>query len=106
MRRVLTARATSEPELPASAVPAGGGSVPPVELRVARVEVIVEHMERDLADVKADIRSIRHIDMLSLRQTMDHLHRRLDSEIRLVWAAIIASNLGLASLMAKGFGWL
>jgi hypothetical protein len=77
-----------ESELSASATPPGGGSVPPVELRVARLEVRIEHIERDIAEIKTDIRS--------LRQT----------ELRLVWGAIIASNLGLAGLMAKGFGWL
>jgi hypothetical protein len=59
-----------------------------VELRVARLEVRIEHIERDISEIKTDIRS--------LRQT----------ELRLVWGAIIASNLGLAGLMAKGFGWL
>ena len=78
----------SEQSLPASATPHGGGSVPPVEIRVARVEVRIEHIERDIAEIKVDIRS--------LRQT----------ELRLVCGAIIASNLGLAGLMAKGFGWL
>ena len=52
------------------------------------MEVRIEHIERDIAEIKTDIRS--------LRQT----------ELRLVWGAIIASNLGLAGLMAKGFGWL
>jgi hypothetical protein len=69
-----------------------------VELRVARLEVRVEHIERDIADIKSDIRS--------MRQTMEHFHRRLDSDFRITFAAIIASNLGLAGLMAKGFGWL
>jgi len=59
-----------------------------VELRVARLEVRIEHIERDISEIKTDIRS--------LRQT----------ELRLVLGAIIASNLGLAGLMAKGFGWL
>lgn len=59
-----------------------------MELRVARLEVRIEHIERDIAEIKTDIRS--------LRQT----------ELRLVWGTIIASNLGLAGLMAKGFGWL
>ena len=72
----------------ASAAMSSGGSVPPVELRVARLEVRIEHIERDIGEIKTDIRS--------LRQT----------ELRLVWGAIIASNLGLAGLMAKGFGWL
>jgi hypothetical protein len=62
-----------------------------MESRVARLEVRVEHIERDLA---------------SLRQTIEYLQRRLDGDFRITWAGIIASNLGLAGMMAKGFGWL
>lgn len=69
-----------------------------MELRVARLEVRVEHIERDIAEIKSDIRS--------LRQTLEYFHQRLNSDIRITWAGIIASNLGLAGLMAKGFGWL
>jgi hypothetical protein len=34
------------------------------------------------------------------------LRAHFDGQLRAVWASIIASNLGLAGLMAKGFGWL
>jgi hypothetical protein len=51
-----------------------------VELRVARMEVRIEHIERDIAEIK--------------------------TAIRLIWAGIIGSSVGLAGLMAKGFGWL
>jgi hypothetical protein len=62
-----------------------------VELRVARLEVRVEHIERDIGEIKTDLRSLRE---------------HIDGQLRAVWASIIASNLGLAGLMAKGFGWL
>ena len=62
-----------------------------MESRVARLEIRAEHIERDLA---------------SLRQTIEFLQRRLEGDFRITWAGIIASNLGLAGLMAKGFGWL
>jgi hypothetical protein len=89
---------SSEQALPASAAPPGGGSVPPVELRVARVEVRVEHIESDIAEMKTDIRS--------LREAIDRLRDRMESDFRFTRAGIIASNLALAALMAKGFGWL
>jgi len=76
---------------PTSALPAGGGSVPLVELRIARLEVRVEHIERDIADIKSDLRALRE---------------RADGIFRISWAGIIATNVGLAGLMAKGFGWL
>jgi hypothetical protein len=69
-----------------------------MESRVARLEVRVEHIERDIGEIKSDVRS--------LRQTIEYLHRRLDGDFRITWAGIIAANLGLAGLMAKGFGWL
>jgi hypothetical protein len=41
-----------------------------------------------------------------MRQTLERLHDRMDSDFRITWAGIIGSTLGLAGLMAKGFGWL
>jgi hypothetical protein len=69
-----------------------------MESRVARLEVRVEHIERDIGEIKADARS--------MRQTLERLHDRMDSDFRITWAGIIGSALGLAGLMAKGFGWL
>jgi hypothetical protein len=69
-----------------------------LEPRVARLEVRMEHVERDIAEIKADMRSMRH--------TIDRLHDRMDSDFRITWAGIMALGLGLSGLMAKGFGWL
>lgn len=59
-----------------------------MEARVSRLEVVVEFMQRDIAELKADMRAIRTTDF------------------RLIFGAIITVALGLAALMAKGFGWL
>ena len=72
--------------------------MPPLEPRVARLEVRMDHVERDLAEIKAELRSIR--------QTLDRINDRLNSDFRITWAGIIATNLGLGSLIAKGLGWL
>jgi hypothetical protein len=69
-----------------------------MESRVARLEVRAEHIERDIGEIKADARSIR--------QTLERLHDRMDRDFRVTWAGLIGSTLGLAGLMAKGFGWL
>jgi hypothetical protein len=69
-----------------------------VEARVARLEASVEHIERDIGEIKADARS--------MRQTLERLHDRMDNDFRITWAGLIGSTLGLAGLMAKGFGWL
>jgi hypothetical protein len=69
-----------------------------LDSRVARLEIRMEHVERDIAEIKTDMRS--------MRQTMDRLHDRMDNAFRITWAGIIALGVGLSGLMAKGFGWL
>ena len=69
-----------------------------MEARVARLEASIEHIERDIAEIKTDGRSTR--------QAIDHLRDRVESDFRITWAGIMALGLGLAGLMAKGFGWL
>jgi hypothetical protein len=69
----------------------GGGNVPPWDSRVARLEIRMEHVESNIADLKADVRSLRD---------------RMDKDFRITWAGIIALGLGISGLMAKGFGWL
>lgn len=78
---------------------------PPVEARVARLEASVEHIERDIAEMKIDGRStLQAID--HLRGRIDYLRDRVEGDFRITWAGIMALGLGLAGLMAKGFGWL
>lgn len=71
----------------------GGG--PPhdggMEARVAKLESTVEYIQRDISDLKADVRELR-VD--------------LRTDFRILFGALIAVALGLAGIMAKGFGWL
>jgi hypothetical protein len=62
-----------------------------MEARIARLEASVEHLERDVTEMKIDVRSMRD---------------RVEADFRITWAGIMALGLGLAGLMAKGFGWL
>jgi hypothetical protein len=73
------------------ATPPGGGNFTPMDSRVARLEVRVEHVEGDLAELKTALR---------------RLQDRMESDFRITWAGMIALGLGLSGLMAKGFGWL
>lgn len=66
-----------------------------MDARIARLEVSVEYIQRDIRELKDEVRSI-HADINSIRTT----------DIRLVFAAIIMVALGNAALMARGFGWL
>ena len=66
----------------------GGGDNGGMEARVAKLETAVEYIQRDIAELKEDVRAIRTTDF------------------RLTFGAIIFVALGLAGLMAKGFNWL
>jgi hypothetical protein len=66
-----------------------------MEARIAKLEATVEHTQLDLKELKEDVRAIR-AEIVGIRTT----------DFRLLFGAIIAVALGLASLMAKGFGWL
>jgi hypothetical protein len=59
--------------------------------RIAKLEAAVEHIERDIGDIKTELRGLRG-------------EARVD--FRLLFGAIIAVALGIAGLMAKGFHWL
>ncbi len=70
--------------------PTDGGE-PPMEARIARLESDVEYIKRDIAEIKADLKDFR----AEVRQ-----------DAHILWAALFAVALGLAGMMAKGFGWL
>lgn len=74
------------------------GGEPPdngaMEARIAKLEVAVEYVQRDVAELKADVREVRK-DIVGIRTT----------DFRILFGAIITVALGLAGLMAKGFHW-
>ena len=65
--------------------------MPPLDSRVARLEVRMEHVESNIGDLKAEVRSLRE---------------RMDNDFRITWAGMITLTIGITGLMAKGFGWL
>lgn len=74
--------------------PSSGGGGPTLEARVAKLEATVEHVQRDAADIKVELRDMRK-DIVGIRTT----------DFRLLFGAIITVALGLAAVMAKGFHW-
>ncbi|MES2324818.1 MAG: hypothetical protein V4633_21375 [Pseudomonadota bacterium] len=62
-----------------------------MEARIAKLEVSVEYIQRDIGELKDDVRSLRE---------------DFSSDFRILFGAIISVSLGLAAMMAKGFGWL
>lgn len=66
----------------------GGGDM---EARVAKLESDVEYIKRDISEIKEDLKDIK---------------KDAKSDFRTLFAALITVALGLAGMMAKGFGWL
>ncbi len=66
--------------------------------RAGRMESDISYIKRDISDLKDDIKDIRS-DIKGIRSEMRN-------DFRLLFGAIITVTLGLAGLMAKGFGWL
>lgn len=69
-----------------------------MEARVAKLEASITHIEQDITEIKTDIRD--------LRQDVREVRRDMQTDFRLLFGALIAVALGLAGLMARGFGWL
>lgn len=69
----------------------GDGTSDGMEARVAKLEAVLEHIGREMTDMKADIRTLRD---------------NARTDFRVLFGAIIAVALGLAGLLAKGFHWL
>ncbi|MBF8720213.1 hypothetical protein IRZ56_01160 [Pseudomonas guariconensis] len=62
-----------------------------MEARIAKLETHVEYIRRDLDVIVDDLREHR---------------KETRSDFRILFGALITATLGLAALMAKGFGWL
>jgi hypothetical protein len=65
------------------------------ESRLTALESGFMYMQRDMGELKTDVRELRQ-DVTGIRTT----------DFRILFGAIIAVALGLAGLMAKGFHWL
>jgi hypothetical protein len=66
-----------------------------MEPRLAKMETAVEFIQRDIKELKDDLRTVK-TDITAIRT----------SDFRLLFGAIIAVALGLAGLISKGFHWL
>jgi hypothetical protein len=73
----------------------GSGDDGGMEARIAKLEAAQEFIQRDVKELKEDVRAVR-LDITGIRTT----------DFRLIFGAIIAVAVGLAGLMAKGFHWL
>ncbi len=63
---------------------------PPMDSRLTRVEVTVEHIQDDLRDLRSEFRIMRD-------------QARVD--FRLLFGALISLAFGMSAMMVKGFHW-
>jgi len=62
-----------------------------VQGRIAKLESDVAHIQCDIGEIKTDIREMRD---------------DARTDFRLTFGVLIATALGLAGIMAKGFSWI
>lgn len=113
----------------------GGGDDRGMAVRVARLESTVEHVQHDIKEIKEDIREFRkevkqdfqdfrkevkqdlqdfrkevkhdiHGLRAEFKQDLHEISKDMRVDFRVLFGALIATALGLAGLMAKGFHWL
>lgn len=86
-----------------------------MEERSVRLEADVEVLKTDVGVLKTDV-GVLKTDVAVLKKSAEHIEKSVseipelrkahDRDFRFTFAALIAVALGLAGLMAKGFGWL
>lgn len=99
--------------------PVADGTQPPhdggMEARVAKLEVAVEYIQRDVAEIKRDLKTTNdalvqfgretNVEFRGIREEFRAVRSEMRADFRLLFGAIITVALGLAGLMGKGFGW-
>ena len=78
---------SAKPIAPSGSGPYDSG----MEARIAKLEAHTEHIQREVGEVKADLRA---------------LARKVDAHLLILGGTLIASSVGLAGLLAKGFHWV
>jgi hypothetical protein len=62
-----------------------------IEARLARIETTMDYVQRDVGELRTDMREMR---------------REHRSDFRMLFSAIVTMALGMAAMMAKVFNWL
>jgi len=73
-----------------------------MEARVAQLETHVEYIRRDIDSLKEDVRELRG----EVKSEFAATRSDMKTDFRVVFGALIVTALGLAGIMAKGFGWI
>lgn len=79
----------------------GNGGGDDLDARVAQLETHVQYIRRDIDSLKDDVREFRG----DTKTEFSSIQSVMRSDFRLLFGSLIAAALGLAGMMAKGFGW-
>jgi hypothetical protein len=66
--------------------------------RVAKLQSDVAHIQSDIREIKLDLREIR--------QDVKDIRAEARTDFRVLFGSLISVAVGLAAVMAKGFGWI
>ena len=78
------------------------GGMDTLEPRVAKLEAGQEHLIREVAALRSDVKEFRSEVRADIREIRAE-HR---TDFRLTWGGLITVASGLAAMMAKGFKWI
>ncbi|WP_426762356.1 hypothetical protein ACP6EW_20765 [Hafnia paralvei] len=65
---------------------------------MGRMESDISYIKRDITDIRGELKDFK-VEFKEIRKDMR-------GDFRLLFGAIITVTIGLAGIMAKGFGWL
>jgi hypothetical protein len=105
IRYLRPAGTTSDDLVSGGEPPHDGG----MEARVAKLEAAVEHIQNDVAEIKAEMREMRNA-WLSFKDDVNKEFTAVRNEMKndLKWTIGTSVGIGIALFVAlsKGFGWL
>ena len=100
------------PQAPPVASKDGAGDNEKMEHRISKLEFAVDHLQKDVTEIKGDVKDFRRetkAEFSELRREtkteFTSLRSDMRTDFRVLFGATIAVALGLAGIMAKGFGW-
>jgi len=89
----------------------GGGET--MERQLGKLESDVEHIKTDVSGLRADLREFRSEIRSEIGELRSETHSEVgklrdlhERDFRVLFGAIIVVAIGIASIMAKAFGWL
>ncbi|GGD40628.1 hypothetical protein [Pseudoxanthomonas indica] len=87
-----------------------------MDSRVIKLEADVGHIQSDIAAIKVEARENRQAllgmsldvknEFKEVRNEFKEVRKEMKDDFRNLFGALVVVALGLATLMAKGFGWI